>query len=84
MVDLVDDDRETITSGIAYIDSQGYDFDIYLDTKQNAAITYAVSSIPTTYFIDAQGNIAAKYVGAIDSKTLDNGIKLIYNGKCLY
>lgn len=84
MVDLVDGSRETETSGIDYIKSQGYIFDIYLDTKQNAAIAYEVSSIPTTYFIDAQGNIVSKYLRLIDAKTLTDGIKSIYNGKCLY
>ncbi|NMC56301.1 MAG: TlpA family protein disulfide reductase [Eubacteriaceae bacterium] len=84
MVDLVDGERETKTSGVDYINSQGYIFDIYLDTKQNAAIAYEVSSIPTTYFIDAQGNIVSKHVGMIDAKALTDGIKSIYNGKCLY
>lgn len=84
MVDMVDGDRESNTSGEAYIKGQGYIFDIYLDTKQNAATVYEVSSIPTTYFIDAQGNIVSKHVGMIDAKTLTNGIKSIYNGKCLY
>lgn len=84
MVDMVDGSRETNTSGIDYIKNQGYIFDIYLDTKQNAAITYEVSSIPTTYFIDAQGNIVSKHVGLIDAKKLTDGIKSIYNGKCLY
>jgi len=84
MVDMVDGGRETSTSGVDYINSQGYIFDIYLDTKQNAAITYEVSSIPTTYFIDAQGNIVSKHIGMIDAKTLTDDIKSIYNGKCLY
>lgn len=84
MVDLVDGSRETNTSGIDYIDSQGYSFDIYLDTKQDGAITYEVYSIPATYFIDAQGNIVSKHISMIDAKTLTDGIKSIYNGKCLY
>ncbi len=84
MVDLVDGSRETSTSGIDYIDSQGYSFDIYLDTKQDGAIAYEVSSIPATYFIDAQGNIVSKHISMIDAKTLTDGIKSIYNGKCLY
>ena len=76
--------RETQKSGQSYIDSQGYDFDVYFDLKQQAAATYGIGSIPATYFIDAAGYIVKEYVGAIDAKTLNDGIKLIYTGKCLY
>ena len=59
MVNMTDGGRETIATAEKYIASQGYSFPIYFDTKQEAAIEYGVSAIPTTYFINAQGHISA-------------------------
>jgi len=42
-------------------------------------MTYGVYSLPTTYFIDAQGNVAAQATGAIDAATLQRGIDMIAN-----
>ena len=77
MVDLVDDQRETQQSGQSYIESQGYDFDVYFDSKQQAAYTYNISSIPTTILIDAEGNMVKAYIGSVDENTLNDAIKLI-------
>ena len=77
MVDLVDGQRETQVRGQAFIEEQGYEFPVYFDNEQTAAITYRVSSIPTTYFIDAEGNIAAAYQGAIDRDVLQKGVELL-------
>lgn len=77
MVDMVDGGRETQETGAAYIEEMGYTFPVYYDTYQEAAYTYGVRSIPTTYFIDAQGDIAWHVVGAMDEETLRAGIELI-------
>lgn len=78
MVNLTDGSRETLESAKAYIEEQGYDFPVYYDVEQDAACTYAVSSIPTTYFFDADGVAVAKASGAIDGETLEYGISLIF------
>ena len=50
---------------------------VYYDVNQDAAYTYYVYSLPTTYFIDASGNIIAYAQGAIDYDTLKRGIDMI-------
>ena len=39
---------------------------------------YGVSSIPATYFIDAEGYLTAYGVGAMDAATLEKGIGMVY------
>lgn len=77
MVDLVDGQRETQQLGQAYVDEQGFSFPIYFDLKQSAANAYGISSIPTTIFIDADGNIVTGQEGQMDEQTLRKGIDLI-------
>jgi len=77
MVDLVDGQRETQTTGQKYITEQGYDFPVYFDNEQQATMAYGISSIPTTFFIDKDGNIVIAYQGAIDKETLQNAIQLL-------
>ena len=77
MVNLTDGGRETVDTAKAYIEEQGYTFPIYFDTQQEAAIGYGVVSIPTTYFIDAQGGVVAYGQGALDQSALEQGIGMI-------
>lgn len=78
MVNLTDGDRETLESAKAFLDEQEYTFPVFFDTKSEAANAYDVYSIPTTFFIDAEGNVVAYASGAIDSNTLQKGINMIY------
>lgn len=77
MVDLVDGQRETQSKGLKYVTDQKYSFPVYFDNDQQAADAYEISSIPATFFIDADGNIATAYEGAIDKGTLQAVIQLI-------
>ncbi len=79
MVDLVDGGRETKEKGAQFIAQQGFTFPVYYDTTQQAAITYGVRSIPTTYFIDPAGNIITGSMGAMDEKRLRYAVELIQN-----
>ncbi len=78
MVNMTDGDWETRESADAFIESNGFTFPVYYDTTGAAAHAYQAYSLPTTYFIDAQGHIAAQAVGAIDAETLQEAISLIY------
>ena len=69
--------RETIETANAFIQQQGYSFPIYYDTTAMAAMTYGAYSIPTSYFINAQGHVVARAVGAINAATLQKGIDMI-------
>ena len=77
MVNATDGSRETVDTASAYIDGQGYTFPIYFDTTLEASIKYGASSIPLTYFIDADGNLIARAVGALDAASLQSGIEMI-------
>ena len=77
MINLTDG-RETVEIASAFIEGQGYTFPVLYDTASEAAYTYGVYSIPTTYFIDAEGYGIAHAPGAIDGETLQKGIDMIY------
>ena len=77
MVNLTDGSRETVEKASAYIEEQGYSFPVYYDTTQEAAYTYAVSAIPTTYFIDAEGHFVAYGQGALSMEHLLTGLGMI-------
>ena len=78
MVNLTDGSRETIETASAFIQESGYSFPVYYDTSYSAAIAYGTSSIPVTYFIDAEGNAVAYGMGAMDAEVLQMGLDMIY------
>lgn len=71
---MTDGSRETLESAQAYLEETGITAPAYFDTSYSAAIAYGVTSLPTTYFIDAQGGAVARAMGAIDADTLQKGI----------
>ena len=77
MVNMTDGSRETLEIASAYVAEEGFAFPVYYDTQYSAAIAYGVTSLPTTYFIDAQGYAVAQAMGAIDGDTLQTGIDMI-------
>ncbi len=79
MVNMTDGSRETVKIASAFIEKKGYTFPVYYDTESNAAITYNVYSLPTTYFINSSGYVTAQTTGAIDGETLQKGIDMIKN-----
>ena len=72
--------RETLDTAQEFIAEQGYTFPVFYDLDADAAITYGAYSLPTTYFIDAEGNAVAQATGAIDGETLQTGIDMIWSG----
>lgn len=77
LVNMTDGSRETMESAQAYLEETGISAPAYFDTSYSAAIAYGVTSLPTTYFIDAQGGAVARAMGAIDADTLQTGIDMI-------
>lgn len=77
MVNMTDGSRETVEIAAKFIADMGYTFPVYYDTAANAANTYGVYSLPSTYFIDAQGHGVARATGALDAATLQQGIDMI-------
>ena len=79
MVNMTDGAQETLEGAKEFIADSGYSFPVLFDTGYEAAIAYGVSSIPATYFIDSEGSLVARAVGAIDAETLQRGISMIAN-----
>ena len=70
----VDDGKEKVTEG-------GYTFPVVFDADSSAGNLYGITAFPTTFFIDAEGNLQAYYMGAMDRTLLQQGIDLIYTAE---
>ena len=81
MVNMTDGSRETVDSAAEFIAGEGYSFPVLYDTDMDAAVTYSVYSLPSTYFIGADGSAVARATGAIDAETLQTGIDMIYTAE---
>lgn len=77
MVNMTDGGQETLETAKAFIEESGYSFPVYYDTDMDAAMTYGVSSLPSTFFIDAEGYAVAWAQGMIDAATLQKGIEML-------
>lgn len=77
MVNATDGIQETMEKAKAYVEKEGYKFDVFFDTKLEAVNKYRVSGFPATFFIDANGKIVARGNGALDYESLIKGIEMI-------
>ena len=77
VINMTDGQRETQTLAEAFIAQKGYTFPVYFDLESNAAMTYSVYSLPTTYFIDAQGALVTYRQGMLSAEVLKSGIDLL-------
>lgn len=80
IINMTDGSRETVETAAAFITEQGYSFPVFYDTDMEAAAAYSVYSLPTTYFMDDEGNLIARATGAISGDTLQRGIDMIMSG----
>ena len=69
--------QETLASAKAFIANSGYTFPVLYDTDGDASVTYGIYSLPTTFFINAEGEAIAHAKGAIDESLLRKGIGMI-------
>lgn len=69
--------RETQADAEALLEEEGYTFPVLFDLDLDAAMTYGVAALPTTYFLDAEGNLVAWAQGAINEQTLQQGLDMI-------
>ena len=69
--------RETQADAEALLEEEGYTFPVLFDLDLDAAMTYGVAALPTTYFLDAEGNLVAWAQGAINEQTLQQGLEMI-------
>jgi thiol-disulfide isomerase/thioredoxin len=59
------DVSENADAVAAYVAEHAIPYPILLDLRGEVAATYAVEGYPTTYFLDAEGRIAAHHIGAL-------------------
>lgn len=77
MVNVTDGKQETMATAKAFIEEEGYTFPVFFDTKLEAVGTYGVSGFPTTFFIDAAGQLVTYRQGMLDLATLEIGIDML-------
>lgn len=63
--------------GRTYIKTSGYTFPVFYDTEGKAMSLYGLRGFPATVFIDAEGKITAKTIGAITQDKLNQGIETL-------
>lgn len=73
--------RETKEQATAFIEQKGFSFPVFYDLDMTASTSYGAYSLPTTYFIDAQGYGIAAARGAIDAETLQKGLDMIHTAE---
>jgi len=66
--------RETRQAVDNFMYTNGYSFPVYFDLNGDAARTFGIRSIPDTIFINADGQITARIVGAVNERTLQQGM----------
>ena len=77
MINATDGRDETPEKVMAFIEKQGYTFDVYYDHNLTVTNMLRLQGFPTTYFIDAQGNVVNSYLGMMNAEELEKGLQLI-------
>ena len=77
MINATDGGRETVDTAKAFVEESGYSFPVYFDTMYEANYLYGVNALPTTFFIDAEGNAVGYTSGAMSEEFLMECIELI-------
>ena len=70
-------EMETVERAQRFLEESGYTFPAFYDAKGEASRAYGLTSIPRTYFIDAQGDIVATGAGALSEQALQQGLAKI-------
>jgi len=77
MINLTDNFRETQKTAEKFIASEKYTFPVYFDKDMDASDKYGIYSIPTTFFINAEGKIINIHSGILTKKQLMQNIDKI-------
>lgn len=72
MVNVTDGSRETVEIGTEFIKTKGFTFPIYFDTKLEASTFYNIYALPTTVFLDKDG----QEVGRVSGKMSEEDLRL--------
>ena len=75
MVNLTSFKGESVDHAKEYLAQNGYTLPVYFDVDDSAMASYGITSIPRTFLIGPDGNIAASATGAINENALAEGIE---------
>ncbi|MCB2296505.1 TlpA disulfide reductase family protein [Clostridium tagluense] len=67
----IGEDKATAKS---FIDNNKYNFTVLVDSNQNVAAQYNISALPTSFFIDKEGNIVSTIKGGMTLEQMKNNI----------
>jgi peroxiredoxin len=70
----VQEDRNTVAT---YLAQHQIEYPILLDEQGSIAAQYAVQGYPTTYFLDSDGRIVARNVGALTREQLNTYLQML-------
>lgn len=75
MVNTTSDSRETREAADKMVADGGYTFPVYYDLDASAANEFKVISLPTSFFIDANGKAVAYAAGEMGRENLEAGLR---------
>lgn len=79
MINETDGQRETMDTAKAFVKDKGYKMKTLFDLDGDVGNTYSILYLPTTLFIDKNGNIVENHVGELTKCELENAIGKILN-----
>jgi cytochrome c biogenesis protein CcmG, thiol:disulfide interchange protein DsbE len=65
------DTRDSRSAAIAFEEKYGVEYQSVVDETEEVNYAYGVTGFPESFFIDSRGRIVGKYVGPMDTPTLD-------------
>lgn len=74
----IGEDNDTVKK---FIQENNYSFKVLVDSEEAAAYMYQINSIPVSIFIDKEGNIVAKRVGALTMDEMESYVKMLLDKK---
>ncbi len=63
-----------------YVTSNNIRYPIGLDSDGQVGSRYGISGFPTTYFLDAEGRVVARYVGSLSSEQVESYLQQLLAG----
>ena len=66
------DVKEPVYVALPYIQGHGIPYPVLLDEGGSVAATYGVPGYPTTYFLDRQGQVVDRHIGALTAEQLSD------------
>lgn len=75
MVNLCAFGNDTKENGKKMVEAGGWTFPVYFDSDGDAAMKYAIRSMPTTVFVSPDGELMGRHTGVIPRESLEKTIQ---------